>query len=262
MNDASDESFCEIVEGTFSTSQEDRVGDEIPPEELERLKDQIKNNPEKRTVLNEHNPDEVIGEIIDVWTEWDDEGEILFLRGKFGIFERFEDIANEMKSGEKTGLSIGGYSYPNISKEEWGNRSPDALVEIPADEKRGFYETIESYNLNCRLKIEKSLAEIDVFEFLIQNHEQVIELTKAVAIWYLGKKSGDASIEIPEITLFKNESDINIDIDIGKVIGNVISELNKRTTQDEVVQKEDVEDVVKEKIDDMYDVDREKQREQ
>lgn len=120
MEESTDEDFCEVFEGTFSSSEVDHAGDRIPPEELERLKEQIEENPEKRKLLNDHNQDEVIGQILDVWTEWDENDVILFLKGKIGVYQEYEEIAQEIKSGMKSGLSIGGHSYPDISKDEWG----------------------------------------------------------------------------------------------------------------------------------------------
>ncbi|QCW05122.1 hypothetical protein [Natrinema pallidum] len=244
MERGSDDGFCEIIEGTFSSSQVDRAGDQIPPEELDNLKDQIKSNPEKRKVLNEHNKDEVIGEIIDVWTEWGEEGEVYYLKGEFGIFEGNENVVREMKNGEKNALSIGGYSYPNIPKKEWGEREPDALVGVPVDEKKSFHSIIEAHDLKYRFKIEKALSETDVFEFLIENHEQVIELVKAITIWYIGRKSVDANIEIPNVTIYSKEVNVNVE----KIVENTVVDLNEKTKEGDIVDKKQIRETVEREV--------------
>lgn len=246
MEGTTNEDFCEVFEGTFSSSGVDRAGDRIPPEELESLKEQIEENPEKRKFLNNHNQDEVIGRIIDVWTEWDEDDEILFLKGRVGIYTEYQHVAEEIKSGVKSGLSIGGYSYPEISKDEWGERSPDAQVGIPIDEKTSFYRVIKSYDLDFRFKIEKEVAPVDFFEFLVENQDQVIELAKSLCIWYLGRRSSDANIEIPEITFYKKEVEVNIE----EVVKNTIISLNKETDENEEIEKEEVENAVEKEIED------------
>lgn len=246
MEKISDEDFIEVFEGTFASSQEDRAGDTIPPEELDRMRNQIKSQPEKRKFLDGHNPEKVVGKVVDIWTEWGEEEDIYYLRGKIGVFEGNEGVAEEIRSGEKSGLSIGGYSYPDISKDEWGKKEPDAAVAIPVDEKDTFYKTITSRELDFRFQIEKALAETDVVEFLIQNHEQTIELAKAISIWYLGRKSSDVNITVPEVTIYKQE----IDIEINEILKKSIEVLNEKSTED------DVEKVIKETAEDLKNIEK------
>lgn len=225
---------------TFSSNGTDRHGDVIPGYVLEDMRDQIRSTPELRRFHRDHDPDSVIGEILDVWIE---EGEdATLLRGEVGIFEGEDEALSDIASGDLGGVSVTLGQYHGVTEEEWGDASPSVRLEVPAGDRRLMEWLLGENDVGYRLSIEKSEVGGAAFEFLFENEESVRELVKLAVMYYLTKRADGVDIQLPDISLITFETTIDVSVLERRVIARLSSEYDESDT----IEEEDIEEVLRE----------------
>ena len=106
MDRVTDREFSVVFEATLSSTGVDSHGDKLPASMLDKFRDQMRANPELRLLNHEHNQDEIVGEIIDVWVEEADSEDVLLLNGTIGLFEGEEAAKEKFESDVFGGFSV------------------------------------------------------------------------------------------------------------------------------------------------------------
>lgn len=114
----SEDKFGESFDGYGLTTEKDRHGDVFTIDNLKSIKKSFdEGNSENFNILNQHNPDDVLGKIISMEIEEREDG-WAGLRVRGSIFKGKEKEFEKMKR-EGWGLSIGAlYSNCNLTREE------------------------------------------------------------------------------------------------------------------------------------------------
>jgi len=98
-----EEEYLGFIEGYVATTDIDSHGDQLSPEAIENMAEQIKNNPKLRIAPYNHDMNQPMGYITDVRV--DTKGSWKGLHLTMGVYKSRPDLWEKVKSGEIKGLS-------------------------------------------------------------------------------------------------------------------------------------------------------------
>jgi hypothetical protein len=248
MERVTDREFAVVLETTVSSTGQDRHGDVMSAHNLEGLKRQFEEEPELRLLHRDHEPDQVIGEIIDVWlTEDDDEESVVLLKADVGVFEGKREAIEDIATGKLGGMSVTIAQYRGTSEDDWEDTEPSVVVDVPAGERHYLDSLLLENEFEYRLQIQKEAAGGAIFELLIENEEALFDLAKMAVMYYLGKNVEGVNVDLPNISLVNIEANLDMNL----LQQNVIRELAPKITEGETIEEEDVEDAVEEALEEI-----------
>lgn len=98
-----EEEYLGFIEGYTATTDIDSHGDQLSPEAIEKMAEQIKSNPKLRIAPYNHDMNQPMGYITDVRV--DTKGSWKGLHVTIGVYKSRPDLWEKVKSGEIKGLS-------------------------------------------------------------------------------------------------------------------------------------------------------------
>jgi len=146
--------FGKYFEGYGVTTGKDRHGDVWTKEHLVKIKKDFESHPERKIIPNQHNPKEVIGEILSMKIEEKENG-WAGLKIKGGIFKGKEKEFEKMKK-EGWGFSIAVlYSNCNLTSEEILNS--ETKIEVSPYIHREIENVLDSSGFKYGVHLRKGI---------------------------------------------------------------------------------------------------------
>lgn len=126
-----EEEFIGHIEGYLATTDVDSQGDRLTPEAIEQFAEQLRINPDKRTLFYNHDMTQPMGYLIEFHVETKGSWKGIF--AKAGIYKSRPDLWDKMKSGEIKGFS---YSAKILDMEynKMQNNECYFSIEIKSDD--------------------------------------------------------------------------------------------------------------------------------
>jgi HK97 family phage prohead protease len=143
-----DEEFIGYVEGYAATTSVDSQGDQLTPEAIEKFADDLRRNPEKRTIYFQHDTTQPMGYITDFYV--DTKGAWKGLRIKVGIYKSRPDVWEMIESGKLTGFSYGA----KILKMEEHMRANDNECSFSIEVKDHDWQIIKDILVKMGAKVD------------------------------------------------------------------------------------------------------------
>jgi hypothetical protein len=246
MERVTEREISKVYEGVLASTGGDAHGDRFSEELLRDFCDQLRAGQEERIIRHNHNPDEKIGEILDVWIEEGDDG-VLLLKGDLGLFESEEHMKEMFEADNYGGMSVSVSQVHGMEESAWEDAEPALQVEVPAGERHLLEYILDDFDIGYRLNIQKAGPGAAVFDFLSANQEFLKELVLVVVTYYLAKSDTGDAIQLPSISLVNVE--MNIDVDL--LLRAVVNRLSQEYTEEDTVDTEDIEQIVEEEIERM-----------
>lgn len=219
MKRISDENIELKIEGTFTSAIVDKVGDRLAEKAIIDIKNQIENNPQKRRFTVDHSG-RVVGEILDVWTDRNDDG-VLELNGTVGVYEGNHEVIERIESGELSGFSIEAHYFENTDKKEWSNVNQIMKLKVDGEQRGDIHPELSSQGLKFKTKLEKSVTGIAVFAIIVENIHKIALAIVILHAYYSDNQSEAGNVELP------NGEEIEIDQDIEDVLNEIEESLEE-----------------------------------
>lgn len=240
MKRISDENIKLKLEGTFTSAIVDKAGDRLAEESIINIKNQIENNPKKRRFTVDHSG-RVVGEILDVWTNRNDDG-ILELNGTVGVYEGNDDVIERIESGKLSGFSIEAHYFENTDEKEWSNADQIMRLEVDGEQRGEIHPELSSQGLKFKTKLEKSATGIAVFAIIVENIHKIAFAIVLLHKYYSSTQSEESARSEARNVELPNGEEIEIDQDVEDVLNDIEDSLEEEIDIDyESLSREEIE---------------------